>query len=30
MFPKIVSDPEKQHNGIGSLSLKDSFHYILE
>jgi len=30
LHPAILSNPDKQHQGIGSLSLKDSFHYILE
>lgn len=30
LHPSIPANPDKQHYGIGSLSLKDSFHYVLE
>ena len=30
LHPSILSNPSKQHFGIGSLSLKDSFHFVLE
>ena len=28
-YPTIVSNPQKPHIGIGSLSFKDSFHFVL-
>ena len=30
LHPNILINPDKQHYGIGSLALKDSFHYVLE
>mmetsp|Transcript_11832 Transcript_11832/g.15028 ORF Transcript_11832/g.15028 Transcript_11832/m.15028 type:complete len:120 (+) Transcript_11832:808-1167(+) len=30
LFPTIVSQPAQQHAGIGSLSRKNSFHYVLQ
>lgn len=29
LFPTVVSQSNRQHIGIGSLSLKDSFHFVL-
>ena len=29
LYPTIVSMPQKQHLGVGNLSLKDSFHNVL-
>lgn len=30
LFPTIVSQPSNSHAGIGSLSRKDSFHFVLQ
>ena len=30
LHPDVVSNPDKQHYGIGSLALKDTFQYVFE
>ena len=30
LYPTVVSKPAKSHVGIGSLSLRDSFHFVLQ
>jgi len=30
LYPTIVSKPSKQYMGIGSLSMKDSFHFVIQ